>query len=393
MANTLTALMGKILSRGLPVLRERCMMPQLVNGDYSKDAVGWGATINVPIPSAVSTTAVVPGKDPITPSNRTPLTTPINLDQWQQNEPIHLTDKDRREINSDAYFLPMSMQEAIRKLASDVNVQIYSKYYMSGMYFKNGTKMWNDTKDATKTRALLNKVLALRSARAGVLDFDSEAQALELPAFQDTDKVGGEKLTKFEGEIGRKFGIDWVADDEVPVHVTTALGAGVMTLNGAHALGATSISIAKGAGANWTAKKGDIIHIAGENTGFGYSIQANVTVTQGANTTVSILPGLRVARSGSESITRPFGDSNTSETNCLIFQRDAIGFATRSLADDDMDNELGNKILTMQDKVSKLVMRLEVSRQHKQNVWEFDIYWGSSWVRPEHVIRVMSWGY
>ena len=60
MANSLSAVMPKILARGLLALREQAVMPRLVNADYSNDAARKGDTIDVPLPSAVAATDVAP---------------------------------------------------------------------------------------------------------------------------------------------------------------------------------------------------------------------------------------------------------------------------------------------------------------------------------------------
>jgi len=72
----------------------------------------------------------------------------------------------------------------------------------------------------------------------------------------------------------------------------------------------------------------------------------------------------------------------------LAFHKDAFAYATRPLAASSMDMALGSRIVTIQDPVTGVVLRLEVSRQHKQVVWEFDILWGAKLVRPELAVRI-----
>jgi hypothetical protein len=72
MANVLAAIMPKILARGLMTLREQCVMPRLVNGDYSAQAAQKGDTIDVPIPTAQAASAVVPSNTPPAPADTTP---------------------------------------------------------------------------------------------------------------------------------------------------------------------------------------------------------------------------------------------------------------------------------------------------------------------------------
>ena len=74
----------------------------------------------------------------------------------------------------------------------------------------------------------------------------------------------------------------------------------------------------------------------------------------------------------------------------LAFHRDAFAYATRPLAQLTSEVSFGSQISSMQDPKTGLVMRLEVSRQHKQVVWEFDILWGVKLVRPELAVRIMG---
>jgi len=106
MANSLANIMPKILARGLSTLRERAVMPRLVNGDYSSEAAERGDTIDVPIPTAVSVIDVTPSNTPPAPTDTTPAKVQIELDNWKQNEGFFLTDKDMTEIDRNRHFVP-----------------------------------------------------------------------------------------------------------------------------------------------------------------------------------------------------------------------------------------------------------------------------------------------
>jgi len=390
MANTLTNVMGKILARAMPALRSRCGLIQLVNSDFGMEVAKSGDTINVPLTENMTAQAVVPGVTAATPANLVPGTVPVVLDKWYQNPPISMTDADLQKIDGSTGYLPEQLIEGIHCIASAINQDIMSYYYKVGMWWKNATSIFNDVTDATNPRALLNANRAPRDNRAGVLDFDAEAAALKLAAFSDTSQVAGEKSAKFDGEIGRKFGILWVADDDIVSQVQGAVGAGALTVNGNHAAGLTTVSIAKAAGANWAAKKGDLIHIAGEaSSNHAYSIMADVTITQGANTDVTISPALREAKASGDAITPSAGTSAITYKNCLIFHRKSFAFANRPLTVSAVDYELGNKLQTVIDPLTGLALRLELKRLHKMTVWEFDVLWGANCVRPDHCIRLI----
>ncbi len=121
MANTNTVLIPKILARALSVLRQRVIMPRLVNGDYSADAVKKGTQITIPIPVAVADQDVAPSNVLLAPTDVTPTEVTLPVDQHRHSKPIGLTDKEKTEIEYKLDFLPMQMEESIKGLANRLN--------------------------------------------------------------------------------------------------------------------------------------------------------------------------------------------------------------------------------------------------------------------------------
>lgn len=412
MANNLLDILPKILARALLALREAAVMPRLVNGDYSADAAKKGATIDVPIPSAVGTQDVVPSNTPPTPGNTVSETVPIPLNYWKQNVPIHLTDKELVEIDARDAFLPMQMSEAIRALANDVNLSIHKEYRgpVRGVFGVEGTAGTTPfgtsigVKSATQVRKVLNKQVCPKDNRRGVLDFDAEAQALELDAFNDASTTLSAEV-KIEGEIGRKFGIDWVADDAVVTHVAGTLddggGDAEAVLDGGFAIGIDIIDIDNST-LTGTLVNGDIITFA--NHSQTYVVVDNpaspqfTLATDNQAGTVGVYTADTNAIAGLKFFPALVAAVVTSEVMVLtathvvnlVFHRDAIAFATRPLVQSTQDMALGSQIMSMQDPVTGLVLRLEVSRQHKQVVWEFDILWGTRLIRAELAARLLG---
>lgn len=410
MANTLTNILPKILARGLMSLRTRCIMPRLVNGDYAADAAKKGTTIDVPVPVAVGTSAVTPSNTLASPTALTPGVVSIALDQWRQNDPIALSDKELCEIDENEHFLPMQLGEAVKALASDVNQHILGKYKGEnrGVYgfisnpsvgvgaivdpFGSSTTDTSGVSAATNAKKILNQQLCPRTDRRGLLNFDAEAAALDLSAFSDADKIMS-AVVKMEGEIGRKFGIDWVADDDVPDHTVGdcyEASPTAVTCKEGEAVDVTEINIID-AGAGIIVR-GDIFTIAGDSqtyTVIGGTVDIGGTGIYGYqlhgsnDKQVSIQPALKVAVSGSEVISV----KNSHAVN-MVFHRDAFAFATRPLLDNASKYALGSQMVSMQDPVTGLIMRLEVSRQHKQTVFEYDILWGADLVRAELAMRI-----
>ena len=300
--------------------------------------------------------------------------------------------------------MPAKVTEAIRALCSDVNENIFSKYKgtLRGVYGYQGTAgttPFGTVSDATGARKLLNKQLCPVDNRRGVLDFDADAKALDLAAFSDAEKTSDGGAVKIEGEIGRKFGINWFADDEVPTHTAGTLvdgaAAKTMALNEGtdRAIGDSSGDMDEGAAttAIGTILLGDIVSFAGHTQ--TYTIIANTSSAQysagvytaAANAIADLTwyPALKAAVLDDEVMT-----IKATHVVNLVFHRDAFAYATRPLVESTVDLALGSQILSMQDPLSGLIMRLEVSRQHKQVIWEFDILWGAELVRPELAVRI-----
>ncbi len=406
MANDLSNIMPKILARGLMVLRERCIMPRLVNGDYSAEAKQKGDTIDVPIPATVSALAVVPAITPIAAVDHDPTKVQISLDQWYQNYPVHLTDKELTEVDKQQNYLPMQLGAAVKGIANQVNQSIFAKYKgnLRGVYGWQGTAgttPFATVSDATGARKILHGQLCPRDQRRGVLDFDAEAKALDLTAFSDAEKIG-DKSVKIEGEIGRKFGINWYSDDHVPTHTAGTLvdgaAAKTMAVNegsaGDRAIGTTYMNMDEGAATSavGTILVGDVISFAGHSQTYVVvaSTQSSAQYSAGVYTAAAnaiadleFYPGLKVAVADDEVMTI----KDTHVVN-LVFHRDAFAFATRPLVASTQDLALGSKIMAMQDPHTGLTLRLEVSRQHKQVAWEFDMLWGCELVRPELAMRL-----
>ncbi|MGB0557561.1 MAG: P22 phage major capsid protein family protein, partial [Paracoccaceae bacterium] len=202
MANTVTNIMPKILARGLLALREQAIMPRVVNLDYSNEAAQRGDTIDVPIPSALTVAAVSPSNTPPAPADSSPTKVQISLDQWYEAN-FHMTDKEMVEVDRNDHFVPMQMSEAVKALANKINTTVHSAY--TGVYGFAGTAgttpFASAVSAATDARKVLNQQLCPRTDRRMILDFDAEANALALDAFNNVNEVGGTG-PKIDGEIG-----------------------------------------------------------------------------------------------------------------------------------------------------------------------------------------------
>lgn len=377
MANTVTNIMPKILARGLLALREQAIMPRVVNGDYSQQAAQKGDTIDVPIPSALSVSSVTPSNTPPAPADSSPTKVQISLNNWYEAN-FHMTDKELVEVDRNEHFVPMQMSEAVKALANKINTTVHEQYTgVYGFVGTAGTTPFASTLTAaTDARKVLNQQLCPRTDRRMILDFDAEANALALDAFNNVNEVGGTG-PKIDGEIGRKFGFDIYTDDAVVTH--TAGGSGTPLVNGALAAGDTSVAIDGMTGTGGLVV-GDIITFAGNTQ--TYAVTVAGTTSSGAQT-VTVSPAITGTIADNAAIT-----VKASHVVNLGFHRDAFALAMRPLQGATQGDGYGNQMVSMTDPQTGLSMRLEVSRQHKQVVYSLDALWGVKLIRPELAVRV-----
>lgn len=377
MANTITNILPKILARGLLALREQAVMPRLVNLDYSNESAQKGDTIDVPIPSSLTVSDTVPSNVLEAPADSAPTKVQISLNNWKKVN-FHLTDKQLVDIDKNEHFIPMQMSEAVRALSNQINLTVLQEF--KGVYGFVGTAgttpFGSNVTDATNARKVLNQQLCPRDNRRMVLDFDAEANALALAEFQRVNE-SGDIGVKREGEIGRKFGFDIFTDDQIVTH--TAGGSGTPLVNGALAVGDTSVAIDGMSGTSGFVV-GDVVTFAGHAQ--TYAITVAPTASSGAQT-VTVSPAIKAIVADNASVTK-----KASHAVNLAFHRDAFALAMRPLTSETAGDAYGNNIVSMTDPVTGLSMRLEVYRQYKQVVYELDALWGVKLIRPEYAVRI-----
>ncbi len=374
MANTLTAVIDKLLAQGLMALRENSIMPRLVNRQYEAMAGQRGSTIDVPIPSAITAQSVTPNSVPPSTSDIAPTSVAIPLDQWYE-APFYLTDKDKLEAMEGT--IPMQASEAIKAIANNVDNYILALYkQVYGWQGTAGTTgLASTTADATGVRKVLNQQLAPLDDRHVVMDPDLEANALNLRAFQDASYSGSVQAL-IEGQLNRKMGFAWWMNQNVPTH-TAGTASGATTDNAGYALGVETITLAS-AGTG-TILVGDVFTIAGDTQTY-VVITGDADVSGGG--TVVFKPGLKTAiTTSATAITL-----KAAHVVNLAFHRDAIAFATRPL--DQATEGLGAITQTAVDPISGLALRLEVTREHKRTRYSYDILYGGLLVRAELAARL-----
>lgn len=373
MPNLLDDVMPKILSGALQSLRETCIMPRLVNADYSAEAMQKGDRISVSVPSAIAPTDVVPANVAPNPADLTLNTIAIPLDNWKEAA-FYLTDRDQRNIMDG--IVPAQITEAGKSIANAIDASLLNLYkYSYQVTGTPGTTPFDSTSGtlaAQTSRKILNKVGCPPQDRRMVLDVDADANATGLPQFQSADRAASD-LTITEGMIGRKLGFDFYYDQLMPRHAPPAANpVGFLVNQVGHAAGSTSVTVDTGAG---VISEGDLFTVAGSTQLF--------VVRSATATTINYLPKAPVGFLDNAAITF-VADHQVN----LAFHRDALGLAVRSLNTSDLELSLGGRAMVMVDPISQIPLRLEVVREYKRVRWSVDCLWGVAVVRPECMVRI-----
>lgn len=383
MANTLTDVMPKILAIGLQRLRKRLVMPRLVNTDFSPDTATRGNTVNIPVPPSITTRAVSPDVTPTAAPAHTQSTVPIALDQWYE-APIVFTDKERLEVLDRS--VQMAVEAAADALAERVNAsimglydEVYSIVGTAGTTpFTGGSP--NTYAVASEARKVLNTNKAPMGERRIVVDPDAEEAAINLSEFADSSFAGSPDVL-IEGDIGRKLGFDWFMDQQVPSHTAGSITTGAVAKAATNqALGTKAVVCTTAASTGAVdLKKGDIITFAGDSQ--TYVVTADVAEASAASDfSLNIEPGLKVALEGGEDLTL-----TATHVSNLAFHRDAFAIAVRQFLPPSAPQA---QVMTMVDQATGLPLRLEVTRQNRQDYWAFDLLWGVKSIRPELAVRI-----
>lgn len=400
MANTVTAILPKILARGQMVLREQAVMPRLVNADYSDDAREFGDTIDIAVAADITARNVTPAVTVATNQDSAPTKKQISLNQWKEAS-FYLTDKEMEEVDADGRFVPLQMSAAIKSLANAIDDHILAQY--TGIWSHSGvpgtTPFASNVNEFRDARKRLNQENAPLEDRRVVLDADAEANALNLSIFHEMQKRGDQGGI-IRGEIGTKFAADWYLDQNIPTHTagTWAItGTGYNEVKASVAAGVSTFIIQGNSSTTTNGGNlvvGDVFRISGSSAN-QHVVKTAASVAVGAQSTLAVVfsPVTRAAVAAGatvefESASGAGGDGPTNHVVNLLFSRDALGFASRPLS--RSQRGLGSVFEVAVDPISRVALRLEVSRQYKQTTWSFDALYGAALIRPELAARIMG---
>lgn len=385
-SNTITDLMPRIVARGLLRFREQAILPRLVNSSLSAEAARRGESIRVPVSQPVTAADVTPGVTATQAPTTSMQSVNVPLDNWKSAS-FFLTDAEMMQIEAESSFIPLQMAEAITALANAVNDSILTEVERTATVigrpgevpFQNTdspSEIWHGANAAITARKLLNLAAAPKAGRFAVIDYEMEANALGLPQFHDAQRAGSSSVP-MEGEIGRKFGIDWFSSDLLPRNRARIARAGFVATVEAQADGG-ELQVAHD-----KLRIGDVIIVGSGRAASEHQLTASRAANAGAHATITVTPAFPRAIETSAQVTvmRPYRVG-------VAMHRDAVALAMRPLSVAGLEAGAGSQMMSVSDPETGLSLRLEVTRQYKQTMWEFDILWGVKLVRPALVVAI-----
>lgn len=210
--------------------------------------------------------------------------------------------------------------------------------------------------DLTAARKVLfdNKVpLADQANMFGMVDGNLEAALLNLTAFtqnQGSGDVG--TAAQINGAVGKRYGINWFANQNVQSHVKGTASTGTLALVGAHSKFGTTVTLDAGS-VTGTLTAGDSFVLAGNSQ--RYTVLATVTASGNAFPAVAISPPLVQDYADNTVATVSLDDHVMN----LAYHRNAFGLVMAKLPD-ELLRGLGMQVASISDPVTGLSIRAAI---------------------------------
>lgn len=315
--------------------------------DEERRTFGKGETINIRKPSTFTAQDA-----PSSSQDLATETVALTLAYWREVK-FQLTDKElsftgERIIND-------HIRPAAYALADDIDQKLVALYKDVPWFYDLSAWANIVVGDITGPRKVLfdNKVpLGDIGNVHFMVDGSMEKALLDLAAFSQQQGAGDQGVsTQQRGTLGTKYGFEVFANQNVPLHTAGTFSCAAPLISGAHAKGATSVTIYHATALTGTLLAGDTFVIAGNTQ--RYAVTANATAATNS-ITVSITPGLAAACVGDEAVTVRVDTHRA----CLGFHRNTFALAMAPLS--EMGNELGARIATITDPVTGLAIRSRV---------------------------------
>ncbi|MEI6207303.1 MAG: hypothetical protein WCP20_11005 [Desulfuromonadales bacterium] len=375
MANTITGLIADLYVALDVVSREQVGFIPSVTVDASVNRAAVGQNVTSFVAPASTASDITPGVTPpndgdqtigyvtaqITKARRVPL-------RWNGEQTLALNNNGPGQLN----VKQAQLAQAVRTLTNEMEADLAGLHaYASRAYGTAGTAPFASTlADPANVRKILTDNGAPLADMSLVIDSTAGAKLRTLAQLTKANEAGTADM-RSQGTLLDIHGFKLRESGKVVTVASVGNNTGTYAANGAHAVGATTITVKTGTG---TILAGDVIQ-------FGTDTANSYVVTTGcaaAGTIVIGAPGLRVALAGNEAVT-----IIAASTRNLAFERTAILLATRMPALPE-EGDLAVDRVTITDPRSGLSFEIALYPQYRQMQYEISACWGVKMIKPEH---------
>lgn len=385
MANDVTALLRTWLASAFTANRVRRNTFNLLKTcgrQFDQQAGIKGSTIKVPMPVTRTAQSVVPSMTPPTPTDSTPTSVEIALDQWKYTD-FALTDKEVTQIEAGEFYAPSSVESCIVGLLQGMNTYLHTKTHGAGGFFAYvgtaGTNPFASNSDilADGTEQFrINKASVM--AKPLIISTAAEKAAKKLAEFRDVSQAGNEMVRRY-GMLPPVGGYDPFVDQDVPTHTTGAVGT-ILVDQADVAIGDTDVHFD---GITTLPNVGDIFTVAGDTQTYRIT---STSVLSTADADFQFYPAAKVAWADNAAVT-----FKASHAVNVAFEPEAIQIVTRPLiaSVQSMVGFGGNLIgqADMQDPDTKIIIRASAYRGFGMGAVYFDALYGGGVIAPDLGVR------
>lgn len=274
-------------NESLQILEEVMVIGQLVHRDFSNEIAAFGDVVNTRRPGEFETNRKGTECEDIVIQDSTATAVQVPLNQ-HPHVSFMICDGEQTKSFKDlvATYLKPAMLAIGRFVDQVLLGEVYS--FIGNSYGGLETINASVAKEyILGTRNVLNVNKAYSDSRNLILTPNTETALLNLDLFTSAEKVGDGGTALRNASLGTKLGFDMYMGQNTPSIRRQATSVAADTLNGALAVGATSVVLTTGTNANLAV--GNWIKIAGDD-----SPQQIITWTSGTKTAV-VSPGLKRA--------------------------------------------------------------------------------------------------
>lgn len=314
--------------------------------EEERNSFGLGETINIRKPSTFTAQDA-----PSTAQDVSTETVAVTLDHWKEVK-FKLTDKELaftgdRIIND-------HIRPAAYALADDIDQKMTALYKDIPWFHTLNASPGSVVGDLTGPRQVMfDNAVPLGSNVHYMVDGALEAGFLGNSAFAQWQGAGQEGVaTQMRGAMGMRYGFELFANQNVSSHTKGTASTGSLLLNGAVAVGDTTVNLDAGS-VTGTLVAGDTFVIAGNTQ--RYAVTGTFTASSNAFASVTILPAIVAAAADGTAVTVTL---QTTDAENLAFHKNAFALALAPLP--EHGSELGAKVTTIQDPVTGLTIRARI---------------------------------